>query len=260
MADTDMTSLADQLMDIDVAPSSTSQAIHPSNNLAQAEAKKRKRHNDDEETWQKRQHALETSLTTTNSPPNLAHKYRRWALAQNMDTFDWTLPLANVEELSQFMCAVIVRHSQASTPNSSSTTDGSNDRQTWKPPLSAALHPHFPFWANDREDSEANALIRAAHERVRVREVNMRKLKEARDLREAREARGDGAAGMNGVAKWKGLIGVNGDGERVRPGMVLRWMDLGGRGLRGGHIGFCVRLRIPGETTCLKKVIERGGF
>jgi hypothetical protein len=76
--------------------------------------------------------------------------------------------LADVEELSAFMCSTIMQ-----------ITHESGWKGGWSyvldrlPPLPPLLHPNFPFWCKDNEDGGANDVIRKWHDAVKTREERL---------------------------------------------------------------------------------------
>jgi hypothetical protein len=105
MADFNMDALAGQLMDIDGKATTQTETRNSRLATATIERKKRQRQKAIDEQWAKRQHAL---VETTLTPLALANKYSSWSSAQGYSLLDRPLPLADVEELSTFMCDTIV--------------------------------------------------------------------------------------------------------------------------------------------------------
>jgi hypothetical protein len=103
----DMADMWKRLMDIEIALA------------GQSGTNRRKMHDDDGETWRKRQHALELDVII-----NLALNYKRLVSSQDVDTFDSSIPAPDIEELIQFLrreilrCASLLSDSKISEPNS----------------------------------------------------------------------------------------------------------------------------------------------
>ncbi|KAF2825292.1 hypothetical protein CC86DRAFT_263853, partial [Ophiobolus disseminans] len=90
-------------------------------------------------------------------------KYTDWSSAQALELLDRTLPLADLEELSIFMCEGIVRIFKLLEPH---------NKRAWSPPLPPLHHPCWPFWA---QYHPANDVIRKLHSGIRNREEHIRK-------------------------------------------------------------------------------------
>jgi hypothetical protein len=135
MADINMDDLASQLMGIDVkAPDHDG----PPNfaPATAAEEKKRAPKGVARAVDQAAARACPDILT----PIDLADKYASWSSAQGDKLLDRVLPLADVEELSLFMCETIVHVTHE--PGWKGGWSCMMNRLSPLPPL---LHPSFPF-------------------------------------------------------------------------------------------------------------------
>jgi hypothetical protein len=143
-----MDALAGQLMDINVKATTRTEAPDSALATATIEGKKRQRQKAIDDQWAKRQYAL---VQITLTPLALAEKYSSWSVAQGYLLLDRPLPLADVEELSNFMCSTIIRVTQEC-----GWKGGWSYMLNRLPPLRPLLHPNFPFWCKDGEDGGAN--------------------------------------------------------------------------------------------------------
>jgi hypothetical protein len=161
----DMADMWKRLMDIEIALA------------GQSEINRREMHkNNDEETWRKRQHALELDVII-----NLALNYKRLVSSQDVDTLDCSIPAPETDDLIQFIRREILR--RASQPSDSKISEPNLS------PLFPGQQPQLSFSASGEATRGANDLTRTARETVRMRETKVRRMDVAKAERLAREAR-----------------------------------------------------------------------
>jgi hypothetical protein len=181
-----------RLMDIEIALA------------GQSGTNRRKMHDyDDEETWRKRQHALELDVII-----NLALNYKRLVSSQDVDTLDCSIPAPDIDDLIQFIRREILR--RASLPSDSKISESDFS------PLFPGQQPQLTSSASDEAHSGANDLTRTARDKVRMRENKVRRMEVAKTERLAREARkrNYGRVGCNDNAPRE--IGGGGNNRRLQ--------------------------------------------